>query len=546
MNKKYDFSSLEKTVEIRKENFIKDTNSTSSEGKFSIKPVSYFKDSMRRFKKNMMSKIAFVILILISLYSVLTMIFSPFSRIDNLEYNIDGKYISLLLPKLFENTNFWDGSDIRTVNDSIYYTYKYYDTKSPIREEIKVESASYEDELIYGKQSLHEIRYDSYCVGSQIVNLSKKEYTDLIEYQEKNNLNIVLKMVDYKSYLNSYKKELEKSPFNYSSQMISLTIDTMLKTYTNNSNITYKIVPLTNEQGKIINTNVFLPKFDNDEIIPIYADKTKDSDGKLIDGNINNGEYQIRVDFYKYFTYKYGFEPKFIFGSNSAGLDLFYRLAKGTLFSLMLGLFVSVVNFIIGLIYGAIEGYYGGKLDMFMERVCDIIAAIPSTIILVICNIGFNNMSFLSSSLALVLGLFVAFILTGWISVASKTRMQFYRFKNQDYVLASKSLGAKDRRIIFKHILPNAIGVLITSSILMIPSVIFSESSLSYLGIIDFSTTSLSSIGQLLNEGSLALGTKNSYLLLFPSILVSLLMVSFNLFGNGLRDAFNTNARGDL
>ena len=127
--------------------------------------------------------------------------------------------------------------------------------------------------------------------------------------------------------------------------------------------------------------------------------------------------------------------------------------------------------------------------------------------------------------------------------MASRTRMQFYRFKGQEYVLASRTLGAKDSRLIFKHILPNSTGTLVTRSILMIPSIIFSEASLSYLGIINFDTSGIYSIGAMLNEGKEKLLTA-PHILLFPAVLISLLMISFNLFGNGLRDAFNTTLRG--
>lgn len=310
--------------------------------------------------------------------------------------------------------------------------------------------------------------------------------------------------------------------------------------YSNNSNVYYEVLPILESSGEISNNNVFLPKLnENNEITTLYKDSVT-IDGVEVFATIQNDIYSTRVDFYNYFVYKYDFEPNFIFGSNSAGQDLFSRLAKGTLFSLCLGLIVSTINFLIGLIYGSIEGFYGGKVDLIMERISDILSAIPLTIILVVCNIYFSSKPNLSSSLAIILGLFVAYIFTGWIGVASRTRVQFYRYKNEEYVLASKSLGARDSRLIFKHILPNALGTLITSSVLMIPGVIFSESSLSYLGIIDFSTSGLSSIGQLLNEGSSKLGTSSSYLLLFPCIMISLLMICFNLLGNGLRDAFNT------
>ena len=122
--------------------------------------------------------------------------------------------------------------------------------------------------------------------------------------------------------------------------------------------------------------------------------------------------------------------------------------------------------------------------------------------------------------------------------------MQFYRFKGQEYVLASRTLGAKDPRLIFRHILPNAAGTLVTSSVLMIPGVIFGESSLSYLGIINFTTSGLCSVGSLLNEGQLAGLSEHPHMLFFPCLVISLLMICFNLFGNGLRDAFNTTLRG--
>ena len=127
--------------------------------------------------------------------------------------------------------------------------------------------------------------------------------------------------------------------------------------------------------------------------------------------------------------------------------------------------------------------------------------------------------------------------------MASRTRMQFYRFKNQEYVLVARTLGARDRRIMFKHIFPNAIGTLITGSVLVIPGVIFSETSLTYLNIIDLNTGSMTSVGTLLAKGQDNLFTY-PHMILTPALFISLLMLSFNLFGNGLRDAFNPSLRG--
>ena len=127
--------------------------------------------------------------------------------------------------------------------------------------------------------------------------------------------------------------------------------------------------------------------------------------------------------------------------------------------------------------------------------------------------------------------------------MAGRVRMQFYRFKNQEYVLASRTLGAKDSRIMLRHIFPNSLGTIITGSILSIPGMIFTESSLSYLGIINLQTGSMTSVGNLLANAQPYL-TSYPYMMLFPALFICLLMLSFNLFGNGLRDAFNPSLRG--
>ena len=127
--------------------------------------------------------------------------------------------------------------------------------------------------------------------------------------------------------------------------------------------------------------------------------------------------------------------------------------------------------------------------------------------------------------------------------MASKTRMQFYRYKNQEYILAARTLGAKDSRLMFKHIFPNSIGTLITSAVLTIPSVIYSESNMTYLGIVNLDSSNMTSLGTMLSQGTSML-TTYPHIILFPAIYISLLMISFNLFGNGLRDAFNPSLRG--
>ena len=257
--------------------------------------------------------------------------------------------------------------------------------------------------------------------------------------------------------------------------------------------------------------------------------------GKIMQG----GYYQVRVCYYNYFVYKYGFEPAFMFGANGSGQDLMVAIASGTRFSLLLGLCVALINFLIGGVYGAIEGYYGGVTDLVMERISDILNGVPFMVVATLFNLH------LASKVGVVPSLFFAFVLTGWIGMASTVRMQFYRYKKQEYVLAARTLGAKDSRIILKHIYPNALGTLVTSMALSIPSIVFSESMLSYLGIIqlDDLTKGMTSLGTLLSNGKNSLSTY-PHIILFPSLVISLLMISFNLFGNGLRDAFNPSLRG--
>ena len=139
--------------------------------------------------------------------------------------------------------------------------------------------------------------------------------------------------------------------------------------------------------------------------------------------------------------------------------------------------------------------------------------------------------------------LIFAFVLTGWIGTAARVRTQFYRFKGQEYVIAARTLGARDRRIIWKHIFPNSLGTIITASVLVIPGTINTESTLSYLGIVKLSTVEYTSLGNLLADAG-KIWTQYPHLLLFPALALSLLLICFNLFGNGLRDAFNPSLRG--
>ncbi len=240
---------------------------------------------------------------------------------------------------------------------------------------------------------------------------------------------------------------------------------------------------------------------------------------------------QLKCDVILYKIKGYDKMPSYILGTTKDGFDIVKLSFVSLRTSLLIAICVSAINLFIGLIWGSISGYFGGNIDLFMERITDILANIPFIVVMTLTILLLGN-SILTFGLALCL--------TGWIGVAARTRTQFYRFKGREYILASRTLGASDKRLIFKHILPNALGTLVTSSVLMIPGTIFSEASVSYLGL---GLKGVTSFGTVLSDNQNYLQTYPA-LIVFPAIIVSLLMISFNLFGNGLRDALNPSLKG--
>jgi oligopeptide transport system permease protein len=224
--------------------------------------------------------------------------------------------------------------------------------------------------------------------------------------------------------------------------------------------------------------------------------------------------------------------PIHLMGTNKSGKDMVKLTFDGLKTSLLLGIITSTICFIFGLVWGSISGYFGGWTDILMERFCEILGGLPWIVVMTLCILKLGS-SFQTFAIALCL--------TGWMGTSSITRTQFYRFKDREYIFAARTLGASDNRLIFRHILPNAVGTIITSSVLMIPSVIFSEATISYLGL---GLQGLSSLGVTLSENQIYIST-NPYLIVFPSVIMALMMISFNLFGNGLRDAFNPSLKGE-
>ena len=237
----------------------------------------------------------------------------------------------------------------------------------------------------------------------------------------------------------------------------------------------------------------------------------------------------------KVYNYKFlGFDsmPRYLMGTDKSGRDMFKYVFEGLRTSLLIGIIVFVICFFFGLAWGAISGYFGGTVDLVMERIAEIIGRMPGMVVLtlIILHLGSNFRTFI-----------IALCMTGWLGVAETTRTQFYRFRGREYVLASRTLGASDARLIARHILPNGLGTIITGSVLMIPLTIFSEASIAYLNL---GLKNMSSLGVILSDNQAELFA-NPYLLIFPAVIIALTMISFNLFGNGLRDAVNPSLKGE-
>ena len=498
-----------------------------SDQKFDDKPIGYFKDAWNRFRKNKSSVVAAIVIICIVLFAFITPI------VSNLEPTFMDTYYSKKGPRnlLLGKIGILDGTSTRDFTE---------------RGLIRAIAMGMAAEDIDGTGVTLEEGMDSYYQPMKKIG-KIKTYLDATRKQREifanSKIDVYLEVgFLYRSVTQSEYQKIQAWQEQTGKQILyPLLENNEYNVDFNDANNWYK----TNAKGDPVRVleDGSVKKISYKPGMTLEDNYKRDADGNVVygqyagGGNFDTAMMKVRVLYYNYYQYLNGFEPEYFLGTDSQGYDLALRLAGGLKLSLLVAVFVSVINFVLGAMYGAVEGYYGGAVDMILERVSDILNGVPFMVVATLFQIH------LAKKVGPVPSLLFAFVVTGWIGTAYRVRTQFYRFKNQEYVMAARTLGARDSRIIWKHIFPNTLGTIITSSALVIPGVIFSESMLSYLGIVKLGSAETTSLGTLLSDAS-NIWTNYPHLMIFPAVFISLLMISFNLFGNGLRDAFNPSLRG--
>ena len=509
--------------DIPKEKFeFANTENKISDKKFDTKPIGYMKDAWLRFKKNKASVAAAIIILFIVLYAIFAPLLIGYdATFMDVNYKNKGpRNVTLRQIGIADGGTTRDFSERALVRAlAIGIGAGGYDGETVSLEEgqesyyqpiLKIK-----DERDVNGRTVYKAKIDAYLeVGFLYVDIEQSEYAKILAWQEETGNRVLYPLVEK----NEYCPDISVANYWYKANARGDAVSV------NEATGTASVIPYGEDM--VLEDNYLRDEAGN----PVYF-------RYMGGGTAETAQYRVRVLYYNYYRYVNGFEPNYIFGTDSQGYDLALRMANGIKLSLMLAICVSLINLVIGAIYGAIEGYYGGAVDLVLERVSDILSGVPFIVVATLFQIH------LAAQVGAIPSLLFAFVFTGWIGTAARVRTQFYRFKNQEYVMAARTLGARDRRIIWKHIFPNSLGTIITSSVLVIPSTILSESILSFLGIVNLGGSTMTSLGTLLSDAS-KIWTNFPHLMIFPAIVLSLLMICFNLFGNGLRDAFNPSLRG--
>lgn len=520
--------------------------------KFETKAVGYWKDAVKRFCKSKSSVICFFLLAIIVILSIIG---EPIGGRSSTEQNVRLKNLRPKVPLLcnigifngtttkdtmvnnivfavdeagnkletFKYQNIIDGLDTKWYKPAEYnidfvtkqeqYDSRYITKIKKVTLVEKYEQVRGEDGgVIYETDAEGNVLYDEN--GKMVVKLEPKfYYTATIEYDT------------YTFLMASYQKSRIKveDAINYLTPLYHIYDEeiTLEKLLAYIDKDTLKTGVPSTERASEINQKIAADLgIDISELGVYFVSVMRSNKGMSVDLVVDpvlSGEMTPH-------TY-------FIFGTDDLGIDMWSRIWSGLGLSMLIGLVVGVFCIIFGICWGAISGYYGGLVDIAMERFTDILVNVPSMIILTLLQFYMENK---------LIVFILALTMTSWVGIASRTRIQFYRYKNREYVLASRTMGAKDGRLIFKHILPNGIGPLVNSAVAIIPASMRFETSMTYLGI---ASLSQNSIGQIISAASDSLTTA-PYLLVIPSVIFSIIMVSFSVLGLGLRDALNPALRG--
>ncbi|MBN2259414.1 MAG: ABC transporter permease [Clostridiales bacterium] len=259
-----------------------------------------------------------------------------------------------------------------------------------------------------------------------------------------------------------------------------------------------------------------------DYTFAIAAKNSGDPDAKKFEVQLNGTPISV---------YDKVFNKTFWFGTDGLGRDLYIRVLFGARISLLIALVATLVNFFIGVLYGGVSGYAGGKIDNVMMRIVDVIATVPLLLYVILLMVIFEP------------GLKTIMIAIGtvyWVSMARIVRGQILSIKEQEFVLAARTLGASTWRILVRHLIPNAMGPIIVSLAMMIPSAIFTEAFLSFIGL--GVNAPQASWGTLANDAVAGLRSY-PYQLFFPATFISITVLAFNFLGDGLRDALDPRLR---
>lgn len=224
---------------------------------------------------------------------------------------------------------------------------------------------------------------------------------------------------------------------------------------------------------------------------------------------------------------------KHLLGTDALGRDLLERLMYGTRYSLIIGVASAIINLVIGVVYGGVAGFIGGRVDNIMMRIVDVLYSIPSIIYIVLLMAVFKELNIGGSGVWTIV---LALAISSWVGMARIVRGDILQLKQQEFVLAARALGASKTRILFKHLIPNCMSSIIVTMTLLVPQAIFTEAFLSFLGL--GISAPLASLGTLCNDAMKSIYVY-PYQLLFPSLAICIIILAFNMLGDGLTEALD-------